>query len=325
MGWQDLLQDAPQERVLPWVGGRRLVDRDRTFALEGKLPKEHGWHRFQIGGTRRASWAGPADPDPCFDEGRSTELGYLVGDRLIPDGAAVGLDPAKLIEQTLKVHLVDRGLERFSRGLVARDPGGPWIFVRQEFPLGPEHEVQAAFVDGRPDTSGIRDVSPALELGFRFCVWQREEVVRRREEAERRRLEAEAAAAEAERLAALAVRNREQAERLAAYRAAARRGRGAGDRFGRAAAAALQVSGAELLDHRPGYNRGEQIVQFRFRHRRFECVVDAGSLRIIDSGICLIDHATGVRGDTRFTLESLPAVIDQAIREDRLVIFRHVE
>ncbi|HHO50821.1 MAG TPA: hypothetical protein ENK18_08070, partial [Deltaproteobacteria bacterium] len=156
MGWQDLLQDIPKERVLPWVGGRRLVDRDRTFEIKGKLPEEHGWHRFQIGGTRHASWSGAAEPDPCFDEGRSTLTGYLVGDRLIPDGAAVVPDPAALIEQTLRVHLVDRGLDRFSRGLVAQDPGGPWIFVRQEFPLGPEHEVQAAFVDGRPDIRGIR-------------------------------------------------------------------------------------------------------------------------------------------------------------------------
>jgi hypothetical protein len=51
-------------------------------------------------------------------------------------------------------------------------------------------------------------------------------------------------------------------------------------------------------------------------------VVHTETLRIIDSGICLIDHATDERGDTYFTLESLPAVIAQAIREGHLVIFR---
>ncbi|MEL6349921.1 MAG: hypothetical protein AAFV53_42860, partial [Myxococcota bacterium] len=95
--------------------------------------------------------------------------------------------------------------------------------------------------------------------------------------------------------------------------------------FSEAARAALAVSGAELLDHRP--NRGgkdEQVVQFRFQQRRFECVVHAKTLQIIDSGICLINHTTNERGDTRFTLESLPAVIDEAMRLGKLVIFRHV-
>jgi hypothetical protein len=46
-------------------------------------------------------------------------------------------------------------------------------------------------------------------------------------------------------------------------------------------------------------------------------------LRIVDSGICLIDHDTGERGDTLFTLESLPAVIKEAIDDGKLVIFRH--
>ena len=63
-------------------------------------------------------------------------------------------------------------------------------------------------------------------------------------------------------------------------------------------------------------------MRFRFRRQRFECVCDE-ALRIVDSGICLVDHATGERGDTRFTLESLPAVIGQAMDEGRLVRFRH--
>ena len=47
-------------------------------------------------------------------------------------------------------------------------------------------------------------------------------------------------------------------------------------------------------------------------------------MRIIDSGICLQDHNTGEKGDTYFTLESLPAVIRQADREGKLVVYRHV-
>jgi len=44
----------------------------------------------------------------------------------------------------------------------------------------------------------------------------------------------------------------------------------------------------------------------------------------VDSGICLIDHTTEERGDARFTLESLPAVINEAINDQKLVVFRHV-
>jgi len=95
--------------------------------------------------------------------------------------------------------------------------------------------------------------------------------------------------------------------------------------FAEAARAALAVGGAEYLDHRRSARRGEVVVRFRLAQRRYECTCDQESLRIIDAGICLIDHATGERGDTYFTLESLPAVILQAEREGRLVVFRHVD
>jgi hypothetical protein len=67
------------------------------------------------------------------------------------------------------------------------------------------------------------------------------------------------------------------------------------------------------------------VVRFRLLGRRFECTCDERTLRILDAGICLVDHATGERGDTRFTLESLPAVILEADRDDKLVVFRHVD
>ena len=63
--------------------------------------------------------------------------------------------------------------------------------------------------------------------------------------------------------------------------------------------------------------------------RRFECTCDERTLQIIDAGICLTAHyddpdfEEGTRGDTFFTLESLPAVIRQAEREHRLVVLRH--
>jgi hypothetical protein len=66
------------------------------------------------------------------------------------------------------------------------------------------------------------------------------------------------------------------------------------------------------------------VVTFRLEGRRFECVCDGTTLRIVDAGICLVDHRTREAGDTRFTLESLPDVIRQAMRERVLHVFRHV-
>ena len=88
MSWATLLsQDS--EHVLPWIGGRAVHSATRSWSVSGQLPREHGWHRFQVSGSRRARWLGPAEADPCYDEGRPCVRGYLVGDRLVPDSAAV--------------------------------------------------------------------------------------------------------------------------------------------------------------------------------------------------------------------------------------------
>ena len=92
--------------------------------------------------------------------------------------------------------------------------------------------------------------------------------------------------------------------------------------FEAAASAALRVSGATLLDVQPNFQPDEMIVRFRFRSRRFECVVHKMTLQVVDAGICLTDSFTGERGDSYFTLESLPAVIKQAMDEGALVVFR---
>lgn len=93
--------------------------------------------------------------------------------------------------------------------------------------------------------------------------------------------------------------------------------------FEQAARAALAITGAVYLDHRNSPRRNEKVVRFRFMNRRFECVCDQ-NMRIIDAGICLTSHDTGEKGDDRFSLESLPSVIREAIEDDVLVVFRHV-
>ena len=341
MTWQDLL--GTEEVTLPWIGGRMLRVGPRVWKLEGKLPPEHGWYVFTTH-ARTAKLARPhvnstaggmeLRPAPWGQVHPPPVQGFLVGDHIVPDdvqlarawcprcGTPVGDRflaqacarchvPAVAIE---KVHLLEP-LERFSRVLAARAwEGGPLFFASQLMPVGPEGEVQAALEDGKTDLSHVKGVPPALEAAFRFEVHQRAVAEAARQ----------AAAAEAARLA----QERAEAERREAIReqlgsADGRRALAQYD-FKAAATAALAVGGATYLDHRAAQKRGdEMVVRFRFINRRFECTCSATTLRIIDSGICLVDHNTDERGDTRFTLESLPAVIREAERDHRLVVFRH--
>jgi hypothetical protein len=309
MGWRDLLTTKGDTKTLPWTGGRSLHTASRTFKL-GKRPRDFGWYTFDIEGNKAVA---PKAADPVPELLKNSVKGYLVGDRLVPDDTRIDPDPSKIINFSEKVFLLPEELDRFSRVRAGRIyPEGPLIFVEQDFPLGPEDEVMEAFFDNKTSTDGIRDVVPALDAAFRMEVYQREQAELRRIELARLRAEEEARRAKEE-------RRKELLEKL---------GDGAGRRamaqenFGEAARAALTVGGAEYLDHRKG-RRGEWVVKYRVDGQRLECVCST-NLQIIDAGVCLVDHGTNEKGDTYFTLESLPAVIRQAIREGKLVVWRHV-
>lgn len=326
MGWKDLLApEAPQEIALPWAGGKKVHSLDRTWALKGRLPPEHGWYTFTIESARTARLKDrePIDAEPEFTD--RTLRGYVVGDRFIEDGAAVDPDPTKLIQQTEPVYCVERGLDRFTRAKVYRDREGRLIYLSQEWPEGPEAEVLEAYQDRKDTVTALNGVTPALDLAFRWISWGREQAEEARREAER------LAEEERQRMAAeqaLAAAEAERAERF--QQALKDAGTGAGRRnlaqhdFPAAARAALALSGAELLDCRESAARGEMVVQYRFRHRRLECTCDRQTMRIIDAGVCLDDHY-GTKGDTFFTLESLPTVIGEAIDKGVLVVWRHVD
>jgi hypothetical protein len=310
MGWRDLLAKEDETVVLPWVGGRLLRSTTRSWALD-KLPVEYGWYSFGLAG-RAAVARMLVEPQP--EQLGWSVKGYLVGDRLVPDNTKVDPDPRRIVEFSECVHLLEVGLDRFVRVEAGRIyEGGPLVYKQQEMQLGPEDVVLEAFLDQHHSVADVKDVTPALDAAFRMETWQRAEADRRRQELERLRQE------EAERQA------REERRR----RLLGQLGDGASRRelavidFGAAAKAALAVGGAELLDHRLGQRRGEHVVRYRLDGRRFEAVCD-DNLRICSAGICLTSHETGEKGDTRFSLESLPAVVRQADREGVLVVLRHV-
>lgn len=248
--------------------------------------------------------------------------GYLVGDRLVPLDAAVDPDPGKIAVQAERVHLIEPGLDRFvlvSAGRPSED--GPLVYIQQEMPLGPEDGCLNAYLDVKDSVAHVKGVTPALDAAFRMAHWQRVEAERRRAEiAEQLRLEEEARRKEELR--------QEMLGRLGD--GAGRRATAAID-FEAAARAALAIGGAEYLDHRGSTRNNEMVVRFRVNRRRFECTCDKNTLRIIDSGICLSAHGDdddfeyGTKGDTWFTLESLPSVIAEAERDGKLVVYRHVD
>lgn len=316
MSWRNLLTTGA-DMILPWLGFRRVNSASRTWSLNGKLPPEHGWYRFIEALGREAKLVSP-EPQPvelAWGLSQKRLAGYIVGDRFVPDTARVDPRPEHLIGQTHFCFCVEPGLERFARATVVEDREGNLVYMSQQFPIGPEAEVTKAFQDRAKDVDKIPGVTPALDLAFRFLSHDRAAKEKRREEL-RKLLEAEA-------------KKRAEEERLEklmkdAGTAVGRRALATTD-FESAAREALRVSGAELLDCRQSRNKGEMVVQYRFQKRRLECTVERYSLRVLDAGVCLTDHATGKKGDHFFTLESLPGVISEAMRLNKLVVWRHVD
>lgn len=310
MGWRALLQTGTEMVTLPWLGSMTLHSASQRWSIEGRFPQEYGWYMFKIS-NREARAGGPAAAQP--DLLQHTVRGYLVGDRLVADDVHVDPDPKRITEFSEKVFLLDEGMDRFARvraGRVNRE--GPLVYQGLEMPLGQEDQVLGAFLDQEASLALIKGVPPALEAAFRMESWQRAEAERRRVELELlRRAEEEKRQKEE--------RRKELVKKL---------GDGGGRRemalhdFDAAARAALAVGGAVFLDAKK-LRHNEWAVRYRLDRQKFECVCDE-RLRIIDAGICLTDHDTDERGDTYFTLESLPGVVQQAQREHKLVIFRHV-
>jgi len=314
MSWRDLLHQNDERIVLPWIGGRELRSFSRKWTLVGPTPAEHGWYSFTLLKGRTATLHEAAELSAATLG--QVHFGYLVGDHFATESFIdrVVINVEDVAKRLPRVNLINDDVDRFARvsvGCITSD--GPLFFRQVEMPLGPEEDVLRAYEDQATDVNAIKGVTPALDAAFRMAVWQRIEAARRRAELERLRAEEEAKRAAEER--------RQNLVRQL--------GDGAGRRemakvdFETAARAALTVGGAELLSWNKVRNRNEWVVRYRLERRRFECVCDE-RLHIIDAGICLVNHATGEKGDTKFTLESLPAVVREAMNLGVLVVFRNV-
>ncbi len=314
LSWKEFLQETEERKppeILPWLGELTLRSAEREWAFPWhKIPHQYGWYAFRTT-SRHVKEFNPAPPNTA--KLQNEVRGYLVGDHVVQDGARVDPDPLKVGECSEKVFLIEEGLDRFARICAGRIyPGGPLVYKNLEMPLGIEDAVLEAFLDQRTCVDHIKGVPPALDAAFRMETYRREQAEKRRLLLEQKRKEEEERRAREEKRQAL-VRQLGDGE--------GRREMARVD-FDQAARAALRVGGADFLDAKP-VRRGEWAVKYRVDGQRLECICNE-RLSVIDAGVCLTDHDTDEKGDTLLTLESIPSVIRQAIRERKLVIWRHV-
>jgi hypothetical protein len=325
-----------EERVLPYLGGAFLHAADRRLRLATE-PKAQGWYRFRVKG-REATLLGPAEPEAL--ESLPSVRGHLVGDRLVREGA---------VAEHLHF-LPEEEPPRLTPARARRWHSGELLFDTLDFESEAEEAARRALEE---DTSlaQVKGVPATLRSAFSYAVLEAESrrlgipavprelrphlgpvSERGRPEAERalRALAAERmlAAREMEelnrrrQLVAMAQQAVVAQEAIAQARVQgrhdARQGRAReGDALARAELA-LEAAGARMRSAR-ALGNGNMEVIFTFMEERFISVVNIDTLQVVDSGICL-GHPPA---DDRVTLESLPAVIREAIDTDRLVILRH--
>lgn len=307
---ESLLQPSSMHIVAPWDGGAFVRLKSRSWKLE-KRPDTWGWYVFQV--QRKATPIKKAEIDPDYRlAGYQLVNGYIIGNRIIPIMCPqINLDTENLLDEvirnsiSLQIPIFEVSMFDFVEALCNLDTNKGY-YLRSLFPLGPEDEVRIEYLKRSDTVNHIRHVTPSLNLAFLFLSERRRVIEQKRIELEKKR--------------ALERKRKEYENSI---------GTGIGRRklakvdFFAAAKAALALSGASLANVSSGHRKNERIIIYQFENRWFECVTDT-DLNIVDSGICLKNEWTGEKGDTFFTLESLPGVIKQAIRENKLVIYRHV-
>ena len=313
-----------ETRVLPYFGGRRLDAPDRRLRL-AEPPENPGFYAFEIEG-RAARALAPAEPE--FGD-LPRVRGHLQNATMF----AAGAPPEEAF------FAPEGDPEPLAPCVARRWPTGELVFESFEFDGDAEVSARLALEDGR-SLAGERGTGASLRAAFGWALVARAS----------RRLGVACSAIEAWRgLGAVADEGPAAAERLLFELAERRRdgrivlrGEGgprlfdlgvvmtlareradlaAGDAPEDRAEAALAAAGALLLASRT-LESGLLEVTFRYANHRFVTLADPRTLRVVDAGICLVDHHDGHRGDDELTLESLPSAIREAIELGALVITR---
>jgi hypothetical protein len=312
--------------VLAYLGGAHVFGKDRRLRVDGERPA-HGFRRFEVSGRNARSLEAVDAPD-------LSELpkvrGHLVAGWLVSSassGGAITLGRVSLLPEDEPSPLA------MARARVWYS--GDLLFESLDFDGEPEEQARLRLEQLAPlgDLKGVAatlrtayGIALALAMGRRLGA-----PIAVREAAGHAMQLAEGGEPAARELFArierdrLAEQERAWARALVAGRPLARvRGpRGASrnvvptlDNAAERAEAALDGAEARMLATRRLGGGNQLEVAFEFMGERFLSVVDAISLQVIDSGICLDGE------DDLVTLDSLPGVLREAIDTGRLVITR---
>jgi hypothetical protein len=305
---------APVEEVYPYFGGPFVETGERRLRLVGDA--EPGYWRFEVSGRNARPLAAVEPPDLS---GLPAVRGYAVAAYLVSAGGTaerLGLAPP------------DEPLP-FTPIVARRWPTGELLFDVWDFESGVEDEVRRAY-DDRSTLAAVRGASAALRAAFGYAVLlrtAREVGVPARPVESRAHL---AALADEGEPAARRVLGLLDAER-AAERETARTAvvaasptpewtRARDEALSRRASALTDRVADALFAARAGLRglrrlAGNQIeVRYDLDGEHFVSIVDVDTLQVVDAGICLSGS------DRELTLESLPAVIREAMRTGRLNI-----
>ena len=284
--------------VLPYFGGAHVELPSRRLRVSSPPPAP-GWWRFEVRG-RTATAREPAGPEGL--EGLPLVRGHLWGTRLVHTRAEA--EPVRL--------LPDEESPRFSPLRARRWHDGTLVHEASDFEDEAEAIARSRWEEGGT-LAEVKAVPASLRAAFGYAML----------ESTAHRLGIPFAPAEVRgqvlsvaEAGPLAAEARLRA--LALTRAPHLRARPVEPdaRFTSRVERALDAAGARLLDLR---RRGAGLweVTFGFMGERFQSLVEADTLGVVDAGICLAGE------DRLVTLESLPSVIREAIEEDVLVITRH--
>ena len=309
---------AKQTAVLPYLGGRSV------YAPSGRVGRRLrvttrvavGWWRFSIEG-RNATATEPAEPPDAGDMADMTHLprvsGHLVSDWLLTSG-----------ELAERIHLMPEDEPPVLSPVTARRWASDAVFEGLQFEGEAEDTArQRLLADGT--LADLKGVVPSLRAAFGYARILRaarprgltlslHEVMSRVNDVANGSAAADAV------LDAIEARifqadpesaHRERARPREDPRARPSRPEDVEDR----AFSVLEAAGAEPLSGRQ-LGGGSYEVTFRYAGQQFIAVVDASTLHVYDSGICLDGH------DELLGLDALPSVIAEAIADHALVITR---
>jgi hypothetical protein len=294
---------AVETVVAPYFGGPFVEAADRRLRLTSALePLAPGFWRFEVRG-RSAHAIEPAEPPDL--SGLPAVRGYALDAYLVRAGGLAerfALGPPD--EPPMFAPLVGR-----------RWPPDALLFEGYDFETGVEDPVREAFEARRP-IGDVPGVPAPLRAAFGYAILLRaaRETGIPARPAEARgwlRVLADEADLGARRLLGHARQRRDQERSALPVFAPRERADGNRLRSEERAAAALHAANAGLRGLR--WLEGNRLeVRYDYLGDRFVSIVEGGSLRVVDAGICLDGR------DDELTLESLPAVIREAVQSGRL-------